>query len=132
MSRLIAIILSAFILMQSFNFGADDVLQLDELITHASFHKQEHGDNFFVFLSKHYGELKAEHSKSHKEEQTDHEKLPFQCQGHTITLSVFSPIYSFIDSDNLEFYNLIEYNTHYINLYSSLHNKELLQPPKIA
>ncbi len=70
-------------------------MQLDELIEHAQFHKQEYGDTFFVFPSKHYGELKAEHSKNHQEEQKDHEQLPFQCHGHIITIIAFLP-YQFI------------------------------------
>ncbi|MDB9754701.1 hypothetical protein OAB20_00240 [Winogradskyella sp.] len=132
MSKLCAILLSALILMQSFNFGTDDVLQLDELLEHASFHKQEYGDNFFVFLSKHYGKLKADHSKNHQEEQKDHEQLPFQCQGHASTLIAFLSHPTFIYTDEIQILDRTESNFHYINFYSSLHEEELLQPPKQA
>ena len=75
-------------LFQSLNIDMDDVIQLDELIEHSQFHKAEYGDNFFVFVSKHYGELKAEHDQKHQEEQEDHEGLPFShhsCSHHANT-----------------------------------------------
>lgn len=119
-------------LLQSFNIGADDIMQIDELIEHAQFHQQEHGDNFFVFISKHYGELKAEHSKQHQEEQKDHEELPFQCQGHVSSIVAFLPSILPLYPNDIEIIDTTESNFHYFNLYSSLHEKELLQPPKQA
>jgi hypothetical protein len=131
-SKLFAISLSALMLIQSFNIGTDDILQFDELIEHAQFHKQEYGDGFFVFFSKHYGELKAEHSKNHQEEQKDHEQLPFQCQGHASTLiALISQDLQYYSND-IEIVDTTESNFHYLNLYSSLLDKELLQPPKQA
>jgi hypothetical protein len=131
-SKLFAISLSALMLIQSFNIGTDDILQLDELIEHAQFHKQEYGDGFFVFISKHYGQLKADHSKNHQEEEKDHEQLPFQCQGHTATVITFlaQDLYSY--SNDITLLNTTESNFHYLNLYHSLLDKELLQPPKHA
>lgn len=131
MSKLTAIFLSSLILIQSIHLGFDDILQLDELIEHAQFHKQEYGDNFFVFLSKHYGELKAEHSEKHQEEQKDHEQLPFQCQSH-ITLTAFVIHDSIFESDTIESSEAPEANFHYQSSFSSLHKKGLLQPPKQA
>ncbi|WP_299363434.1 hypothetical protein [Winogradskyella sp.] len=132
MSRLISILLSGFILIQSFQITLEDIMQIDELIEHAKFHKQEYGDNFFVFLSKHYGELKAEHSKNHQEEQTDHEQLPFQFQGQSTI--VFAFLSSNCNTDFTEFKINIsaESNFHYLNLYASLHEEDLLQPPRQA
>lgn len=119
--------------MQSFNIGASDILQLDELLEHAQFHKQEYGDNFMVFLSKHYGELKAEHSKNHQEEQHEHEQLPFQCHGHSISILAFFELNLHESSnDNIDITISTEANFHYLNLYASLHETELLQPPKYA
>jgi len=115
--------------VQSASIAASDILQLDELIEHAQFHKQEYGDSFFVFLSKHYGEQKAEHSKNHQEEQKDHEQLPFQYQGHTLILVAL------IDSENslfntIEIADSAEFNFHYLSSFSTLHKKGLLQPPR--
>ena len=132
MSKLFAISLSALMLIQSSNIGTDDIMQIDELIEHAQFHKQEYGDGFFVFLSKHYGELKVEHSKNHQEEQKDHEQLPFQCQGHISTVIAFLPFNSNHYFNDIEILDTTEFNFHYFNFYSSLHEKELLQPPKHA
>ncbi|MBQ0733559.1 hypothetical protein [Aquimarina celericrescens] len=80
-SKLISILISGLVLAQSFNVGLDDVVQLDELMEHAKYHAQKYGDNFFVFISKHYGELKEDHQKEHQEEKEEHEQLPFQHQG---------------------------------------------------
>ncbi len=132
MSKLFAISLSTLMLIQSFNIGVDDFMQFDELIEHAEFHKQEYGDNFFVFLSKHYGELKVEHSKKHQEEQNDHEKLPFQCQGHISSIVAFLPFIPLNYSEEVVTLDTTEFNFHYFNFYSSLYEKELLQPPKQA
>lgn len=130
MSKLFAILLSSLILLQSINIDTDDIMQLDELIEHAAFHKAEHGDDFFVFLSKHYGELKAEHSKKHQEEEKDHEQLPFQCQGHLLTITAFVLQQTFLETNLLLGLNNVEANFHYQTSMSTLHKKGLLQPPK--
>ena len=131
MSKLFAISLSFIILVQSAGIGAEDLLQLDELIEHAQFHKQEHGDSFFVFLSKHYGELKVEHSQNHQEEQNDHEQLPFQCQGHVLSIVACLDFdISFINT--IEIVDSSESNFRYVSSISTLHKKGLLQPPKLA
>ena len=132
MYKLFSILLSALVLIQSFNIEADDLMQLDELVEHAQFHKQQYGDTFFDFLSKHYGELKAEHSKNHQEEQSEHEQLPFQCQGHSSTFIAFLQFNSTNHSSGFEVLNSSETNFIYLNLYASLHDEELLQPPRHA
>ena len=131
MSKLFAIALSFMILVQSAGISANDILQIDELIEHAQFHKQEYGDSFFVFLSKHYGEQKAEHSKNHQEEQKDHEQLPFQCQGHALSVVA---LLNFADNtlNTIEILDSSESNFHYTSSFSTLHKKGLLQPPKQA
>ncbi|GAL68343.1 hypothetical protein JCM19301_283 [Jejuia pallidilutea] len=109
---------------------AEDILQLDELLEHAQFHKEEYGDNFFVFLSKHYGELKLDHSKNHQEEQSEHEQLPFQYQGNCALIIAFFQCNSSSHFNPIEVLNITETNFHYFNLYASLHEEELLQPPR--
>ena len=130
MSKLIAISLSFMILVQSAGIGVNDILQIDGLIEHAQFHKQEHGDNFFVFLSKHYGELKAEHTKNHHEEQQDHEQLPFQCQGHTLSIVAYFDFENYT-INTIEITDSAESNFYYVSSFSTLHKKGLLQPPKL-
>lgn len=85
-------VLSAFlILFQSLNISLGDLARIDEFLEHANFHEKEYGDSLLVFISKHYGELKAEHQEQHQEEQEQHQKLPFQnqsCTHHTVNAFV--------------------------------------------
>ena len=110
----------------------NDIVQLDEFIEHAQFHSKQYGDNVLVFISKHYGELKAAHDKEHQEEKNDHEELPFQNHCQLTSLVVFN-INTFNDSIktpvNLESRS---YNFHYQAPSSSLHTEGILQPPRIS
>jgi hypothetical protein len=89
MVKFVSIAASFLILIQSFNICIRDLVDLSEFIEHAKFHSEKYGDNLFVFISKHYGELEADHSKKHQEEKQDHEELPFQHQSHMTVLSAF-------------------------------------------
>jgi hypothetical protein len=89
MVKLVSITASFLILIQSFNICISDLVDLSELIEHAKFHSEKYGDNLFVFVSKHYGELEADHNKKHQEEKQEHEELPFQHQPHMTLLSAF-------------------------------------------
>ena len=108
----------------------NDIMQLDELIEHARFHKQEYGDNFFVFLSKHYGKLEAEHTETHQDEQNEHEELPFKCQGQTFTITAFLLLDHTTETNTLEISDIGESNFRYLSSHSLLHKRGLLQPPK--
>jgi len=130
MTKLFSIGTSFLILFQSFNIHLDDLVELDELIEHAQFHAEEHGDNFFVFVSKHYGELKAEHNKQHKEEKEQHEQLPFQNQYQTASLFVF--VLNTI-SENQAVAETTPYKStdfFYQASYLSLAQEGLFQPPR--
>jgi hypothetical protein len=132
MFKVFAIVMSSLILVQSLRVDYDDIVQFDELIKHAQFHKMEHGDNFFVFLSKHYGELKEEHNKEHQEEKTDHEQLPFQCHDHLMSVTVFVLQKTFTELNEMLLFETENSNFHYQSSLSSLHKKGPLQPPKRA
>ncbi|NRB59452.1 MAG: hypothetical protein HRU50_05840 [Winogradskyella sp.] len=132
MSKIISIILSSIILAQSLQISVKDFLQIDELIEHANFHKQEYGDNFLVFLSKHYGELKLEHTHDNDNEKNEHEKLPFQCHGYSAVTFVFLQIKTHNFHLDIDFKTSFESNFFYLNLYTSLSHKRDLQPPKQA
>jgi hypothetical protein len=132
MSKLFAISLSLLILTQSLRIDYDDIIQIDELIEHAQFHKAEYGDNFLVFISKHYGELKDDHSKNHQEEESDHEQLPFQCHDHIVTITAFVIHKCLLEIDSVELLELKDNRFHYQPSLSTLHKKGLLQPPKFA
>jgi hypothetical protein len=77
-NRFIAFILSFALLFQSFGLSTDLISKITEVVEHAKFHNAEYGDNLMVFISKHYGELMAEHDDEHHEDEGQHEKLPFK------------------------------------------------------
>ncbi len=132
MIKLSSIAVSLLILVQSFNVHIDDIVELDELVEHAQFHSDEHGDNFLVFISKHYGELKAEHSKKHQEEQEDHEQLPFQHQCQTTSLSAFVLNQTADYPLEIELVLDLDSNYFYQDSYHSLAQEGLFQPPRQA
>lgn len=118
--------------MQSFGLHASDLAQIDEFVEHAKFHKKQYGDNVFVFISKHYGELKAEHEKEHQEEKEDHEQLPFQHQTHVASVTDF-----FLNINKKEFktHEFSEFKIHHFYYQapsSSLHSEGLFQPPRVS
>jgi len=130
MTRVVSIVLSILVLFQSFNIHLDDIVELDELIEHAKFHAEEYGDDFFVFISKHYGELKAEHNQQHQEEKEDHEQLPFQHQGHTalspfvLSKNTYSEMVTAVLFKSANFF--------YQASYHSLSPEGPLHPPRFA
>ncbi len=129
----IASILVAFLLLfQSLNIHFDDIAELDELIEHAQFHANEHGDNFFVFISKHYGELKKDHEQQHQEEKEEHERLPFQHQSPTFFSPVFVLCQNGLNTDFVEEINYPAANYHYFMTYHSLYQDRPFQPPRQA
>ncbi len=130
LSRLFSISLSFVILIQSLGIGLSDIIQIDEFIEHAQFHSEQYGDNVLVFISKHYGVLKANHEKEHQEEKEDHEQLPFQHHSHISSVTAFV-----LNTKNEEFKTLefSEFKTHNFNYqapFSSLHSEGLFQPPR--
>ena len=132
MLKATSIVVSVLILVQSFNIQFSDLIELEELIEHAQFHAEEYGDNILVFLSKHYGELKTEHSQKHQEEKEDHENLPFQHQCQTASLSVF--VLNQMAKYPIEMNIVLDRNSDYFYQasYHSLAQERLLQPPRHA
>lgn len=119
-------------MLQSFGVHYDDIVQLDELIEHAQFHSDQYGDNMIVFLSKHYGELKADHQRDHQEEKKDHEKLPFNhSASHTSVADVFIDTYK-LEFNTIELLDYKALNFYYQALKSTLHSQGILQPPRIS
>lgn len=128
--KLFSISFSFLILIQSIGLSVNDISQIDDFIEHAQFHSEQYGDNVFVFISKHYGELKAAHNKEHQEEKEDHEQLPFQHQSHISCMSAFIAITT---KNEFKIPEFSDYKTHhffYQEPSSSLHLEGLLQPPR--
>ncbi|MBT8271454.1 MAG: hypothetical protein HKO90_02175 [Flavobacteriaceae bacterium] len=130
--KLLSFILSALILVQSLSFSFEELSQIDELIEHARFHKAEYGDNFLVFLSKHYGEQKSQHERDHQEEKEDHEQLPFNCQNQLLTSVVFFVQGNPVTVSSSVFKTNEESLFYYISPISDYLKKGLLQPPRSA
>ncbi|UJH68800.1 hypothetical protein [Allomuricauda sp. SCSIO 65647] len=132
MIRLASIVLSILILSHSIGFDVDELLKLDELMEHAQFHSSKYGDNFIVFLSKHYGELQDEHSQEHQDEKKEHEQLPFNntsCS-HVFTAFVLNKIYSPL-SKSEQAVNTSS-NFFYTEPFSLFEKATILQPPRQA
>ena len=132
MNKIIAIGTALLIFFQSINIHFNDLMELDELMDHYQFHSEEYGDNFLVFVSKHYGKQKADHSQKHQEEQKDHEKLPFQHQTHCSHLLVFVlDAKSNVDARS-EIPLATSGNFHYQISYSTIWADSPFQPPRHA
>ncbi len=131
--RLATVILSFIILMQSCHIGFSDVLGLGELAEHAKFHKQKYGDNFFIFLSKHYGELKNKHTKNHQEESSKHKKLPFKEHQH-MCMADFQIILFKVNDFTLKKMPFISKTTtfFYKVSYISPLKKGVFKPPRLS
>lgn len=128
--KLLSILMSGLILIQSMDISYDDIVQFDELLEHADFHAKKYGDNLFVFISKHYGEMKDQHNKDHQEEKKDHEKLPFQnhCCSSSI-VAIVSNTY-FVQLKSLQTADATAAIFYYQPSNSTLHTKGLFQPPR--
>ena len=109
-----------------------DLAHLDDLFEHAQYHAEKYGDNFLVFISKHYGELQVEHSQDHREEQKEHEELPFinNCCAHVFTAYVILKIQLPLLRTNpvVDFTS----NFYYLDNYSSFEKFDIFQPPRRA
>ena len=130
LSSIFSILLSVVILSQSFGLHANDIAQLDEFMEHAAYHSEQYGDNVVVFISKHYGELKADHEKEHQEEKEDHEQLPFQHQSHISASTAFIINPQIAEFKTTEFSEFNTHNFHYQASSSSCYLEGLFQPPR--
>ncbi len=129
--KIFSVILSYVFLFQSVGLKINDLVQLDEFIEHAQFHNEEYGDNIFVFISKHYGELKEDHHKEHQEEKTEHEQLPFQSNMYICSIAVLSLVTPHkLDLRSPVFLNFKSDNFFYQESSSSFYSQGLFQPPR--
>lgn len=122
-------ILASLILIQTISLDLRELVKIQDLIEHANYHNERYGDDFFTFLSKHYGDLKKAHQENRQNERKDHDQLPFHQLDH-VQLSLFD-----IEKDSGthdEFEYQVNHRFYYRNDYHHLFSKELLQPPRTA
>ena len=117
------------ILIQNFDLGFEDISKIDDLIEHASFHKDIYGDSFIDFIVEHYAENFSNHEDDHKE----HDNLPFKhdsnnCQ-NTITLFTLGFCVFELKSNQAS-----QHKSHffYKDLYTFLNKSSVFQPPRQA
>lgn len=129
-TKLFSILLASFILVQSFNIHLGDILKLNMLLEHAELHKSKYGDNFFVFLSKHYGDLKESHKKQHKEEEKSHSHLPINhdCSSQIQSSFILNLIALHI---TIPLAKESSPNFYYQDKFSTFEKQKIFQPPKI-
>ena len=129
MTKLFSIFFSMLILIQSLNIGFEDISKIDDLIEHATFHKEIHGDSFIDFIVEHY----AENFTNHDEDHEEHDNLPFKHDSNSFQNTV--PLLTVsISSIELRLNPEIQLRSHffYEDLYSFLNNSSVFQPPKQA
>lgn len=130
-TKLFSLIISSLILVQSFNIHFSDVLKLTELIEHAELHKKKYGDDFLVFLSKHYGDLKQSHKKQHSEEEKNHSHPPINhdCTSQLQTSFVINTNSFSIEGLQIEKKSS---NFHYQDKFSTFEKTRIFQPPRLT
>ena len=131
MPKVLAILLSFFILGQGLFTHAAELEKMDTLLEHAKFHKEQYGDDFNSFMSKHYGNQKEEHQKEHKDDH-GHDQLPFQHCGQLLIQSAFIFTKSAASLPSPLALDTQQNNYFYQQIYSSQLINVLLQPPRMA
>ena len=132
MNTLLSIPLSILILFQSLNIHIEDFFKLNELVEHAQLHKERYGDNFFTFLSKHYGSLKEAHEKQHQEEEKEHNHPPIDhsCNSQ-VNLVFLLQTHSFsLEESSLNVKKVT--NFYYQDKFSTFEKQQVFQPPQVS
>ncbi|WCO02890.1 hypothetical protein [Psychroserpens ponticola] len=129
MSKLLAIIFSFLILIQSFNINFEDISKFKILLEHANYHAETYGDSFVEFIAEHYGDAKYQHAGEHEE----HKDLPFNDSQHQLTHINSSFILNSI-SCNIEYSSFTEIPLNFLYKESSSLFEKLavFQPPRFA
>jgi hypothetical protein len=116
------------ILVQSFSINIEDISKFDALLEHAQYHQKVYGDNFFQFLSEHYGNQMTSHQNKHK----GHDKLPFKDHNHILSHinTAFTLFPTIGDPINQRTFTELTLNVLYKESSSSFEKPSVFQPPK--
>ena len=130
--KLSSFLLAFLLLFQGTYWNMDDISRIGTLIEHAKFHADAHGDNFLVFLSKHYGELQKEHNENHEEERSQHDNLPFPNHSCVLILADMGSLtVNYSLSNTIITFNSPQ-NFYYQDNYASLSCFEIFEPPRLT
>ena len=127
MMKIIAILLSNLILIQSLSINLESFSKLNVLLEHAQFHQEKYGDSLFEFLYEHYGDKDILTANNHDE----HEDLPFKESSQTFNhhISVFDFNIALFELKSNVVLNL-KPNYFYKDSYSFFEKPTVFQPPK--
>lgn len=134
MKKVIAIFIAILFLLQSSQICFEDFQRIDALVQDAQLHQTKYGDDFFTFLSKHYGELKESHKEQHQQEEQEHghkhPPLSGDCHTQVQPVVVWQVQIPFLEV----IYHQIEVtqNFHYLDLHSTFEKPSFFQPPRFA
>jgi len=130
--KLFSITFSFLIVFQSFNIHFGDIIKFNNFLEHAEMHSEKYGDDFFVFLSKHYGELKESHKEQHEKEEENHPPTPINhdCNSQIQSSFVLNSFILTIKNSNKE----IEKSSifYYQDKFSSFEKQKIFQPPQFS
>lgn len=126
--KLFHIFISLMILVQSTSVQIDGFDKIKKMVGHYSLHYEYYGDNFTIYISKHYGELKESHKQEHKENEDNciHNECTSQLLANfTLGVSVINVLYSkFPIKETLKYYNK--------ELIPTFEKQKIFQPPQIV
>jgi len=129
MIKIIAILLSNLVLLQSLHIDFKDINKISILLTHAQFHEEKYGEGLGQFLFEHYVDQDADKNQNHKE----HQDLPFK-QG----IYHFNHLVSIVDFHHFFIESKTSIDCHskknflYKESYSESVKQAIFQPPKLA
>ena len=129
MTKLVSILFANLILFQIFHIVFYYVVNIYDLLEHASYHQETYGDTFFEFLVEHYTENTINHDEDHEE----HDNLPFKHDSQNChhTISIFTLNFNnFEIKPNQEIEHKAQF--FYKDLYAFLNKPSVFQPPKQA
>lgn len=129
MIKIIAILLSNLVLLQSLHIDLKDINKVNVLLSHAQFHQEQYGDSFLDFLYEHYIDQEITKTQNHKE----HQDLPFK-QGinhfnHLVSILEINPTNFELKHSNHFFSKKIFF---YKESHTNFEKPSVFQPPKLA
>ena len=129
MKGIFSLLLASLFTLQSLQINMSDFNKIIDLVEHASYHSEAYGDGWFTFFSKHYGDLKEDHKRTHEHEKEQHSKLPNINHFFSAT-NIFIVNQIAIDFKSPEA-STKEVTFFYLSLYHFQDLVDIFQPPRL-